>query len=209
LEEASYLFLINVLILDILDGLIARLTKTGNLFGKEFDSVVDFAGSSIMISFLVYAYALKINKETALACGFLLVLIGVLREVRSRLEPIVVKGYFIGLPRNAAAVLLITFFNTTIFSVWPWTAVPFIVLLSYFQLSHTPFIGNDKRMLMAIPRMKLYLVLAVVVVSAYAYFRMFWNGICYILSVYLLTPYVLVKKDVWNDIKSQWAKIPR
>lgn len=209
LEWACYLFLINVLILDILDGLVARLTKTGNEFGKQLDSVVDFVGSSIMVSYLVYVALFKINTQVALACGFLLVLIGVLREVRSRIEPIVCKGFFIGLPRNTAAILLLTFLNTTLFDLLPWMAVPFIILLSYFQLSHAPFIGNDKRMLMAIPRMKIYLILAVVVVGAYAYFGMFWNGICYILSVYLLTPYVLVKKEVWNDIRSQLARIPR
>lgn len=209
LQLASIFILINILVLDILDGWVARITKTGNEFGKQFDSVVDFVGSSIMVSFFVYVELIPFHAWVALLCGFVLVFVGVMREVRSRIEPIARHGYFVGFPRNAAVVLLVTFLNTSLFKMHAWTAVPYVALLAYFQLSHVPFIGNDKRMLMAMPRMKFYLVTGTILVALAAFFGHFWNMICFILCFYLVSPYALVEKEVWDDIKTQLARLQK
>jgi CDP-diacylglycerol---serine O-phosphatidyltransferase len=55
---ASHLVLIGI-ILDFLDGFLARRLKAESKFGLEFDSLADFITFGIAPSFLVYLWALK------------------------------------------------------------------------------------------------------------------------------------------------------
>jgi phosphatidylserine synthase len=206
-ELASYIMLFNILILDIMDGIVARITKTGNAFGKEFDSVVDFVGSSIIVSFFIY-YALKdTNFYLAIVCGFSVMFVGVLRDVRSRLESIKHAGYFVGLPRNIAMVFMLTFFNSILYQKMPFLTVPLIILVDVLQLSHIPFVGNNKDVLfIKAPRTKYYILAGIVFIGLLSCFGLFWNSVFVIMSCYMITPYFIADKAVWDDIAGQVAQ---
>jgi phosphatidylserine synthase len=202
---ASYIFFINVIILDLLDGYIARATKTANEFGKHLDSVTDFFGSSMIVPFFIY-FALKdYNLYLALITAFLPLFTGVIREVRSRLEDISCPGFFVGFPRNSAALLFIAFFQTKMFTDWGyyWIAYLVILLVSLLQLSYLPFMGNDKAMLLKIPRIKYYLIICVALLIGFTYAGIFWEGVFLFMMCFVISPFVQVEKECRALIKKQ------
>jgi len=205
LEFASYLLLFNALVLDILDGMVARATKTSNLFGKHLDSITDFFGSSMIIPFFLYFVLKDYNRPYAIAVAFLPLVVGVLREIQQRLEDIKVKGFFIGFPRSSAGVVLIAFLNTRLVANLHlyWLVLPMTLYLCYTQLSHTPYVGNDKSMLMKIPRMKFYLTTCIVLLIGLSIAGYFWEAVVVSMGFYLLSSHILIEKSVWDDIKRQ------
>ncbi|HLD45205.1 MAG TPA: CDP-alcohol phosphatidyltransferase family protein [bacterium] len=202
-EEASYIILINILILDILDGLVARITKTGNDFGKYFDSITDFVGSSVIVSYFIFSALSPTNYYLALVCGFAFLLTGVMRDVRSRLETVAHKGFFIGLPRNLASVLIVALFNSHLFAKYPLSAVLYLGILCTMQLSYAPYVGNHKPTLFAMPRVRNYLLVGIVYAGVHAYFGYFWDSMVTFMCGYLLSPYFLASPAVWEDIRRQ------
>ena len=142
-------------------------------------------------------------------CAFSFLFVGVMREVRSRIENISYKGYFIGFPRNSACLVLVAFFNTTLFDFSPLLIIPYLVILGFFQLSHVPFVGNDKPILMKIPRARNYIIAGVFYIAINSYFGFFWNSVLTIMCCYLFSSYFLVERKVWDDVKRQVAELGR
>lgn len=208
-ELAAYLLFVNIIIIDVLDGLIARLTKTSNDFGKHFDSVTDFFGSSMIVPFYIF-YALKGDHfYLAIVSAFVPLFAGVIREVNSRIYPVSYPGYFVGFPRNASALIIVSFLLSTPFTLWhlSWLAFVLIVFLSYLQLSHIPFIGNNKPLLMKMPRVKLYLIIGASLQVGLAFTGFFWDGAFIILMCFVMSPFVWREKEIRSQIKNQLLQV--
>ena len=94
---------------DLLDGKIARMTRTESHFGLEYDSLSDVISFGVAPGLLVYAWGLSIYGQLGGAALFLYIACGALRLARfnSYGVPSDIKG-FIGLPIPAAAVLIAT-----------------------------------------------------------------------------------------------------
>lgn len=209
LPQASGLLVFNILVLDVVDGMVARATKTSNAFGKHLDSITDFFGSSMIVPFFLYCALKDHDKAFAVAVAFLPLLAGVLREIQGRLEDISVPGYFIGYPRNSAGLILIALINTTFVADfhWYWLVSVFSLLLFWLQLSHAPFVGNDKSMLMRMPRMKFYLSTGAVSLTALFLYGYFWEGVVFFMCFFLISPRVIVDKKIWDEVKTQLDEI--
>lgn len=205
IEIASYLILLNALVLDIIDGMVARITKTSNIFGKHFDSITDFFGSSMIIPFFLYFILKDYNRPFAIIVAFMPLVVGVLREIQNRIEDIKVKGYFIGFPRSSAGVVIIAFINTRLIVDLHlyWLVLPMTLYLCYTQLSHTPYVGNDKPMLMKIPRMKFYLIACIPLLIGLSIAGYFWETVVVYMGIYLLSSHILIEQSVWDEIKRQ------
>lgn len=99
-------------VLDILDGTVARLTKTTSRFGVELDSLADWLTFSIAPSFLMFQLVLKDNKSWGFAIALLFVICGALRLARFNLKAQMgesTPGFFVGLPTPAAGGMLAIF----------------------------------------------------------------------------------------------------
>ncbi|MBK8575113.1 MAG: CDP-diacylglycerol--serine O-phosphatidyltransferase [Elusimicrobia bacterium] len=99
-------------VLDILDGVVARLTRTSSRFGIELDSLADWITFGIAPAFLMYEMVLKTNHVWGFALSVLFVICGALRLARFNLkaqlgEPS--SGFFVGLPTPAAGGVLAIF----------------------------------------------------------------------------------------------------
>lgn len=206
--EASTLIFINVIILDMLDGYVARLTKTFNDFGKHFDSIVDFIGSSMTVPFFIYHAFKNEGQLLALVFAFLPLLAGVLRDILAQLEKIKATTFFIGLPRNTAALTMIAYLNSTFFTVWNQFELGLILIavLCSLQISHVPFIGNDKKQLTLPKRVKGYLILAIFLLLASLATGAFWDTVFLLLVAYMASPWILADKEIWHSIKQQLQK---
>ena len=102
--EFAALFVAFSIVLDGLDGLVARMTGTASDFGRELDSLSDLIAFGVAPAFLAYAWALSDLGRLGIVAAFAYVLCGALRLARFNIQASVTdKRYFVGLPIPAAA----------------------------------------------------------------------------------------------------------
>ena len=95
------------LILDMLDGRIARLTGATSDFGVEFDSLADVISFGVAPAVLVFTWGLEPLGRVGWAVGFLYVTATAMRLARFNIQSAGGdKRYFVGLPSPAAAGVL-------------------------------------------------------------------------------------------------------
>ena len=91
-------------IFDLLDGRLARLTRSTSKFGAEYDSLCDVVSFGVAPGLLIYLWALEPFGRLGWAAGFLFATCGALRLARFNVQAnIVEKNYFQGLPIPMAA----------------------------------------------------------------------------------------------------------
>lgn len=92
------------IVLDMLDGRIARLTGTSSEFGGELDSLADAISFGVAPALLAYRWGFEPVPRIGWLAAFLFVMCGVLRLARFNVQRHAVDGrYFVGLPIPAAA----------------------------------------------------------------------------------------------------------
>ncbi|HEV3238942.1 MAG TPA: CDP-diacylglycerol--serine O-phosphatidyltransferase [Casimicrobiaceae bacterium] len=98
------------MVLDALDGRVARLTKTQSAFGAEYDSLSDMVCFGAAPALVVYEWALLTLGNYGWLAAFLYCACAALRLARfnTNLE-VADKRYFQGLPSPAAAALVAGF----------------------------------------------------------------------------------------------------
>jgi CDP-diacylglycerol--serine O-phosphatidyltransferase len=91
-------------ILDMLDGRIARLTGTQSEFGAQLDSLADAVSFGVAPALLAYQWALDLFPRAGWPAAFLFLVCGVMRLARFNVQRQVVDSrFFVGLPIPAAA----------------------------------------------------------------------------------------------------------
>ena len=92
------------MVMDILDGKVARLTNTTTQFGVEFDSLADVVSFCVAPAFMVHAMFLAPLGRAAWLAAFLFVICGALRLARFNVySGVTDRRFFVGLPTPAAA----------------------------------------------------------------------------------------------------------
>ncbi len=98
------------MVLDSLDGRIARLTKTQSAFGEQMDSLSDMVSFGAAPALISYVWSLKGLGRWGWIAAFVYCACAALRLARFNVNTSVVdKRYFQGLPSPAAAALLAGF----------------------------------------------------------------------------------------------------
>jgi CDP-diacylglycerol---serine O-phosphatidyltransferase len=101
--NAAVSLLIAVLF-DVLDGKIARATKTTSRFGVEYDSLADLISFGVAPGVMMYLWALKPFGRLGWLAAFLFMACGALRLARFNTQAGTVSNdYFTGLPIPAGA----------------------------------------------------------------------------------------------------------
>jgi len=89
---------------DLLDGRIARLTRSSSSFGVQYDSLADLVAFGVAPGILVYTWALRPWGRWGWLAATLYVTCGALRLARFNVQiGTVEKRHFVGLPIPAAA----------------------------------------------------------------------------------------------------------
>jgi CDP-diacylglycerol--serine O-phosphatidyltransferase len=94
------------MVLDMLDGRIARMTGTSSEFGVQLDSLADIISFGMAPAVLAYAWGLQPLGRLGWAAGFLFVTGAALRLARFNIQKSTDKRYFVGLASPAAAALV-------------------------------------------------------------------------------------------------------
>ena len=98
------------MVLDSLDGRVARLTNTTSTFGEQMDSLSDMVSFGAAPALIVYEWALKGMGKLGWIAAFVYCAAAALRLARFNTNVGVVdKRYFQGLPSPAAAALVMGF----------------------------------------------------------------------------------------------------
>ena len=104
------------MVMDLLDGRVARLMKATSQFGVEYDSLADVVSFGVAPAFLMYSFALAQLGRPAWFAAFLFVICGALRLARFNVfTGVSDKRFFTGLSIPAAAGVLcssIVFLNS-------------------------------------------------------------------------------------------------
>ncbi len=95
------------MIMDGLDGRVARLTKTQSAFGAQYDSLSDMVSFGVTPALVSYNWGLSGLGKTGWLAAFIFMATSALRLARFNIQhDIVDKRYFVGLPTPAAAALV-------------------------------------------------------------------------------------------------------
>jgi CDP-diacylglycerol--serine O-phosphatidyltransferase len=95
------------MVLDGLDGRVARLTRTQSAFGAEYDSLSDMVSFGAAPALIVYEWALKGMGKLGWIAAFVYVAGAALRLARfNTMLDVADKRWFTGLPSPAAAALV-------------------------------------------------------------------------------------------------------
>lgn len=104
--EKAAIYILLSLVLDGLDGRVARITKTTSKFGAEFDSLADVIAFGVAPAMLFYfSIAHNFGRVGALFCA-LYVVFGAIRLARFNIMSVSEPSVFIGIPIPGAAVVL-------------------------------------------------------------------------------------------------------
>jgi CDP-diacylglycerol--serine O-phosphatidyltransferase len=93
------------IVLDMLDGRIARLTGATSAFGVEFDSLADVVSFGLAPAILAFGWGLQPLGRLGWAAGFLYLAATAMRLARFNIQVPGDKRYFVGLPSPAAAAV--------------------------------------------------------------------------------------------------------
>ncbi len=110
-EQAAIAIFV-AMVMDGLDGRVARMTNTQSAFGAEYDSLADMVSFGVAPALIVYVWALKPLGKIGWIAAFVYCACAALRLARfnTKLEdPFQDKRFFQGLPSPAAAALLAGF----------------------------------------------------------------------------------------------------
>jgi CDP-diacylglycerol--serine O-phosphatidyltransferase len=130
---------------DMLDGRVARVTKTGSRFGEELDSLVDAISFGLAPSLIVY-FLFLVDGSWGWIAAFFYTSGTVIRLARFNVEQAGhAKVAFHGLPSPSAGITLATFYpfsQTEFFKSylatlpWPNIMIGLMIVLALLMMSH-------------------------------------------------------------------------
>src|SRR5919206_4715975 len=105
--ETAAPFIGFAIVLDMLDGRIARMTGTASDFGVELDSMADVISFGVAPAILSFSWGLSTLGRLGWAAGFLFVTGAAMRLARFNIQSAAGgdKRYFVGMPSPAAAAV--------------------------------------------------------------------------------------------------------
>ncbi len=141
-------FLVFAATLDLLDGRVARFTRTGSDFGAELDSLTDAVSFGVAPALVMILLHFQ-ESDWGWLAAFAYVAAVVIRLARFNVEQGgEARRHFHGLPTPAAGLILVTqypfsrtpFFQQNLATLpWPEIMVIVLVLISILMLSHVPY----------------------------------------------------------------------
>lgn len=202
------------MVLDGLDGRVARMTKTQSAFGAEYDSLADMVSFGAAPALIVYEWALRGMGKFGWMAAFLYCAGAALRLARfnTTLE-VVDKRYFQGLPSPAAAALVVGF-------IWvmcdlgvagpdvAWLAAPLTIFAGVTMVTSVKFYSfKDINLRKSVPFVVVAaFALALALISSYPPGWLFGFFLVYGLSGYVMA--VLPQRKTVKPVRTQRLQTP-
>ena len=145
------LLIVFAMFFDIIDGRVARLTRTQSAFGVQIDSLADVVSFGVAPAILVYRWSLHSLGTTGLVVSFVYLACGAIRLARFNVLAMAPSGapkkpgkHIVGLPIPGAAGLLVSIIvaNFAVTGSLQSSAeliLGVVIALSFFMVSTVPF----------------------------------------------------------------------
>ncbi|MBK9443322.1 MAG: CDP-diacylglycerol--serine O-phosphatidyltransferase [Comamonadaceae bacterium] len=182
------------MVLDSLDGRVARMTNTQSAFGEQMDSLSDMVSFGAAPALIAYVWALKGLGRWGWIAAFVYCACAALRLARFNVNTAVVdKRYFQGLPSPAAAALVAGFIwvandlnRTGVSLAWPMFAVALYSGLT--MVTNVPFYSfKDIQVKRSVPFVVIVLIaIGIAVINIDPPIVMFSVFVVYGLSGYIV-----------------------
>jgi CDP-diacylglycerol--serine O-phosphatidyltransferase len=162
--ELAAIFVIIAMLMDGLDGRVARALNVESEFGKELDSLSDVISFGVAPALIMYVVAFKevtsINEATTWIVTAIFPICGALRLARFNVVA-GTPGYFIGLPIPAAGGVLATL---ALFSkeLNPYILLVSTLLLSFLMVSRVKYPNFKKA---GIPKAAIWITPIIIVIA--------------------------------------------
>jgi CDP-diacylglycerol--serine O-phosphatidyltransferase len=190
------------MVLDGLDGRVARLTRTQSAFGAEYDSLADMVSFGAAPALVMYEWALRDLGKLGWIAAFVYVAGAALRLARfNTLLEVADKRWFLGLPSPSAAALVAGFIwviDDLGYDPEPlrWVAWGITVFAGLTMISNVRYWSfKSINLKKSVPFMAI--VLIAVVLAALAYqpsVVMFGAFVAYAISGYAIAGYLALKR---------------
>ncbi|MHB9155319.1 MAG: CDP-diacylglycerol--serine O-phosphatidyltransferase [Endomicrobiales bacterium] len=199
-------YIIGAMAMDIIDGRVARWTKSTSTFGIEFDSLADLVSFGVAPSLLMYQMALHTMPRIGAAIALFFVVAGAMRLARFNVKACDGESasHFVGLPIPAAAGILASFvLSYELFVVsgqemtvktipllmkrmpFFFKAIPLLmVVISFLMISSVPYVAIKK---FKFNRPKSFQLFTFIVTAIFLVVMYPQNTIFIIFLVYLLS----------------------
>jgi len=193
-EQAAIAVFI-AMVLDGLDGRVARMTRTQSEFGAEYDSLSDMVCFGVAPALIMYEWALQGLGRVGWIIAFIYCVGAALRLARFNTNiDVVDKRYFQGLPSPAAAALVVGFiwvsddFQIARVETVRWLAALLTLYAGLTMVANAPFYSfKDFNLRRSVPFWAILLVvLALVMISAKPPLVLFGLFLAYGFSGYAL-----------------------
>jgi CDP-diacylglycerol--serine O-phosphatidyltransferase len=195
------------MVLDSLDGRVARMTNTQSAFGEQMDSLSDMVSFGAAPALIAYEWSLKGLGRWGWIAAFVYCACAALRLARFNVNTAVVdKRFFQGLPSPAAAALVTGFiWIMTEYEVKPydvkWVMFGFALYAGLTMVTNVPFYSfKDISMKKSVPFAVIVLIaLAIAAINIHPPIVLFGIFVIYGLSGYVLYG--------WRKAKGQRASV--
>lgn len=198
--ESSAVAIFIAMILDGLDGRVARMTRTQSAFGAEYDSLSDMVSFGAAPALVIYEWALRDLGKLGWIAAFIYCAGAALRLARFNTnQDVVDKRYFQGMPSPAAAALIagLVWVFLELGFTGPevrWPACILTIFAGVTMVSNIPYYsGKDINLRRSVP----FMVIAAIAL-AFALISFYPPGVLFALFlVYAASGYVLAVTR-WN-----------
>lgn len=145
--ETAAIAIFLAMVLDGMDGRIARLTNTQSAFGEQYDSLSDMVSFGVAPALVIYEWALKDIGRWGWLAAFIYCIGGALRLARFNTNTAVVdKRFFQGLPSPASGALIagyvwLSIDNRILVNDWPvsWISFALTIYAGITMVTNVPF----------------------------------------------------------------------
>lgn len=161
------------IVLDMLDGRIARMTGSSSAFGVEFDSLADVISFGVAPAILAFSWGLQPFGRLGWAAGFVFVSAAAIRLARFNIQsttPAADKRYFVGMPSPAAAAVPAATVFAYPYGLTDWyaaLALPMVLVPGFLMVSTVRY-RSFKTFDLRSPRSYRNLILMATVIAAIA-----------------------------------------
>ena len=190
------------MVLDGLDGRVARLTRTQSAFGAEYDSLSDMVSFGAAPALIVYEWALKGMGKLGWIAAFVYVAGAALRLARfNTMLDVADKRWFTGMPSPAAAALVAGFvwiiddynIDPAGLSWWVWGVTLFAGLTMVSNVRYYSF--KTINLKKSVPFLAIFVFVLVIALLSYQPAIVLFAGfVAYALSGYVASAWTWIAR---------------
>jgi phosphatidylserine synthase len=199
---------------DALDGPVARITKSGNKFGSEYDRIVDHLSQTVTPAIILYkAYEMRGFTVTGIVLMTVVLMAASVRHARGMTDEFHFPVGFFGMNRTASGIVYLALPNSQLFfQSHPWwfeLGIAMTIIMSILNLAPIPFLshrpkGRKMQWYVVINVWAFFLILPVVLFIFARAFVFDWIFFCTV--VYAFTAWIPVTREERKQFYEEYRR---